>query len=84
MTHSTVPAFGPVEPIAVDAAGPALGEEQRLAVMGDADAVGVAIALEQRPGPAGRGIVAKQPAGRAALDEVERPVMGVVARRRIR
>ncbi|MPL88390.1 hypothetical protein SDC9_34410 [bioreactor metagenome] len=73
----------PLEPVAVDSAGPAFGEIQRLAVMRHAHAVGVAIAVEQRLRRAVPGVIDQQPAGAAVLDAVECPVMRVIALRRV-
>ncbi len=79
-----LPRLRPVEPIAMHAAGPGFGEEQRLPVMGDADAVGVAVIVEQGRGLAAARVVAEQPPGGPALDGIQRPVMGIVAGRGIR
>ena len=75
--------FGAGEPVAMDAARPGFGEQEREAVVGHADAVRIAVGVEHGAGPAGARIVDQQAAGRAALDRIERPVVGVVAGRGI-
>ena len=74
-----MPAFGAVEPVAADAAAEGLGEQDRLAVAGDADAVGEFQAAQHRARGVGVRVVADDAAVAARFQPVDRPFVHFVA-----
>ena len=74
-----LPRLRAVEPVALDRAAPGFGEQDRLAVAGDADAVGKFQVAQHGVRLAGVRIVADDAAVAARLQPVDRPLVHLVA-----